>query len=206
MWLCSRLKQWPVHFSLLFSWKVSTGFMCVSFLMSSFLMCSNLVVLLAHSTSSFLLKLTLLSESHLSFYGPIFITVCHCWSGDCFEDVVFQFHGHLPIAHHPGYFLPLHPHDSDHIVDISLWTCLAHEQGPEVFLGCYCRQFSINNFNGGFCFIWGLGKYSVFVLLIFSPFLSHTIIHVSRSSSTSARVIAHSDKKVTYLIIITDNV
>ena len=120
MWLYSRIKQWPYHFSLLFSWKVSTGFMCVSFPMSSFLMCSNLFFLLAHSTSSFLLKFTLLSESHLSFYGPTFITVCHCWSGDCFEDVVFQFHGHLPIAHHPGYFLPLRPHDSDPIVDISL--------------------------------------------------------------------------------------
>ena len=40
------------------------------------------------------------------FYGPTFITMCHCWSGDCFEDFVFQFHGHLPIAHYPGYFFP----------------------------------------------------------------------------------------------------
>ena len=48
MWLCSRLKQWPNHFSLLFSRKVSTGFMCASFLMSSFLMWSNLVFPLAH--------------------------------------------------------------------------------------------------------------------------------------------------------------
>ena len=33
-WLRSRLKQWPNHFSLLFSRKVSTGFTCASFLMS----------------------------------------------------------------------------------------------------------------------------------------------------------------------------
>ena len=48
MWLGSRLKQWPNHFSLLISRKVSTGFMCASFLMSSFLMWSNLVFPLAH--------------------------------------------------------------------------------------------------------------------------------------------------------------
>ena len=48
MWLGSRLKQWPNHFSLLFSRKVSTGFTWASFLMSSFLMWSNLVFPLAH--------------------------------------------------------------------------------------------------------------------------------------------------------------
>ena len=48
MWLCSRLKQSPNHFSLLFSMKVSTGFTSASFLMSSLLMWSNLVLPLAH--------------------------------------------------------------------------------------------------------------------------------------------------------------
>ena len=48
MWLRSRVKQWPNHFSLLFSSKVSTGFTCASFLMSSFLMWYNLVFPLAH--------------------------------------------------------------------------------------------------------------------------------------------------------------
>ena len=43
MWLRSRLMQWPNHVSLLFSRKVGTGFTCASFLMSSFLMWSNLV-------------------------------------------------------------------------------------------------------------------------------------------------------------------
>ena len=38
MWLRSRLKQWPNHYSLLFSRKVSICFMSASFLMSSFLM------------------------------------------------------------------------------------------------------------------------------------------------------------------------
>ena len=37
----------------------------------------------------------------------------------------------------------------------------------------------------------GLGKYSVFVLLIFSSCLSKTTHHISRSSSISSRVIAH---------------
>ena len=44
-----------------------------------------------------------------SFLRHTFRTVCHCSSDDGFNDFVFQFHGHLPIAHHPGYFLPLHP-------------------------------------------------------------------------------------------------
>ena len=57
-------------------------------------------------------------------YGPTFRTVRHRWSDDCFEDFVFQFHGHLPITHYPGYFLPLHPPDSDPIVDISLLLLL----------------------------------------------------------------------------------
>ena len=48
IWLFSRLNQWPNHFSLLFSKKVSTGFMCASLLMSSFLIWSNLVLSLVH--------------------------------------------------------------------------------------------------------------------------------------------------------------
>ena len=45
-----------------------------------------------------------------------------------------------------------------------------------------------------------LGKYFVFVLLIFSPCLSDTTLHVSRSSSTSSRVIAHSTRSSANII------
>ena len=48
IWLHSNLKQWPNHFSLLFSRKVSTDFTWVSFLISSYLMWSNVVFPLAH--------------------------------------------------------------------------------------------------------------------------------------------------------------
>ena len=48
MWFDSRLKQWPDHFSILFSRKVSTGFMCAPFLVSSFLIWSNLVFPFIH--------------------------------------------------------------------------------------------------------------------------------------------------------------
>ena len=47
MWLCSRLKQWPNHFSLVFQ-ESFTGLTWASFLMSSFLMWSNLVFPLTH--------------------------------------------------------------------------------------------------------------------------------------------------------------
>ena len=69
MWLCSRLKQWPNHFSLLLSRKVSTGFTCASFLMSSFLMWSNLVFPLAH--------LNILISAELSLFSSFFFTAQH---------------------------------------------------------------------------------------------------------------------------------
>ena len=67
MWLGSRFKQWPNHFSLLFSRKVSTGFTWASFLMSSFLMWSNLVFPLAHLN---ILMSAEFSFSHLSSLRP----------------------------------------------------------------------------------------------------------------------------------------
>ena len=87
--------------------------------------------------------------------GRTFWTVLHRWSDDCFEEFVFQFYGHLPIAHHPRYFLPLHPLDSYPVVDISMWTSLTREQWPDVFEGCHCWQFSINKVYSGFCIICG---------------------------------------------------
>ena len=69
MWLGSRLKQWPNHFSLLFSRKVSTGFTWASFLMSSFLMWSNLVFPLAH--------LNILISAEFSLLSSFFFTAQH---------------------------------------------------------------------------------------------------------------------------------
>ena len=82
MWFGSRLKQWPNHFGLLFSWKVSTGFTWTSFLMSSFLMWSNLVFPLAHLNILISAEFNLLS----SFFFAAQHSVCHRWSYDCFED------------------------------------------------------------------------------------------------------------------------
>ena len=70
---------------------------------------SNLIFFLAHQHPHFgWIRFVLV----FPLYGPTFWTVCHRWSDNCFEYFVFQFHEHLPIAHHPGYFLPLHPPDS----------------------------------------------------------------------------------------------
>ena len=69
MWVGSRLKQWPNHFSLLFSRKVSTGFTCVSFLMSSFLRWSNLVFPLVH--------LSILISTEFSLFSSFFFTAQH---------------------------------------------------------------------------------------------------------------------------------
>ena len=69
MWLGSRLKQWPNHFSLLFSRKVSIGVTCTSFLMSSCLMCPNLVFPLAH--------INLLISDEFSLFTSYFLTAQH---------------------------------------------------------------------------------------------------------------------------------
>ena len=69
MWLGSRLKQWPNHFSLLFSRKVSTGFTWASFLMSSFLMWSNLFFPLAH--------LNILISAEFILLSSFFFTAQH---------------------------------------------------------------------------------------------------------------------------------
>ena len=69
MWLRSRLKQWPNHFSLLFSRNVSTGFTYASFLMSSFLMWSNMVFPLAH--------LNILISAELSLFSSFLFTGQH---------------------------------------------------------------------------------------------------------------------------------
>ena len=69
MWLASRPKQWPNHFSLLFSRKLSTGFMCSSFPMSSFLMWSNLVFSLAH--------INILISAEFSLLSSFFLTPQH---------------------------------------------------------------------------------------------------------------------------------
>ena len=74
----------------------------------------------------------------------------HWMSGTgCLPDSPFS------IEHHPGYFFPLPPSDAYLIADISPWTSLTREQWPEVFEGCHCRQFSINNLYCGFWIICG---------------------------------------------------
>ena len=69
MWVGSRLKQWPNHFSLLFSRKVSTGFTCASFLMSSFLRWSNLVFPLV--------QLSILISTEFSLFSSFVFTAQH---------------------------------------------------------------------------------------------------------------------------------
>ena len=76
MWLRSRLKQSPNHFSLLFSRNVPTGFTWASFLMSSFLMWSNRVFPLAHLNILNSAEFKLILPLHQNF--PKFATVCVC--------------------------------------------------------------------------------------------------------------------------------
>ena len=82
IWLGSRLKLWPNHFSLVFQESFNNMFTCTSFPMYSLLMWSNLVFSLAHLNILISAQFSLLSS--FFFYGPKFRTVCHCWSDDCF--------------------------------------------------------------------------------------------------------------------------
>ena len=53
---------------------------------------------------------------------------------------------------------------------------LSHEQWLDIFEGCHCRQFSVNNvgYIYGFCFVGGAGHYFC-LLFIFRPCLLHTV-------------------------------
>ena len=104
--------------------------------------------LLPISTSSFRLNLVC---SHLSSLRPNILNRMSSLVWWLFWRLCLS----VPIAHHTGHFLPLHPSDSYPIVDISLWTSLTREQWPEVFEGCHCWEFSINKLYCGFCVICG---------------------------------------------------
>ena len=70
MRLGSRLRQWPNHFSLVFQGSVnSTGFTDAPFLVSSFLMWSNLVFPLAH--------LNILISAEFCLFSSFFFTALH---------------------------------------------------------------------------------------------------------------------------------
>ena len=108
-WLGSRLKQWPTNFSLLFFGK---SFNRLYVCLFSDVFISDVVFPLAH--------LNILISAEFSLLSSFFLTAQHhCWSDGCFEDFVFQCHGHLPVTHYTGYFFALHPSDSDPIVYIS---------------------------------------------------------------------------------------
>ena len=177
------------HFSLSFSRKFSIGFTWASFLVSSCLMWSNLVFLLAH--------LNILISAEFNLFSSFFFTAQHSEpyviAGLI---IVFQFHWHLPIAHHPGYFLPLHPSDSYPIVDINMWTSLTREQWPDACEGCRCRQFSINNHYCGVCIICGARQVFCLCSADLQPMplkhqspWSQVFIHFFASHSTQHQVV-----------------
>ena len=198
MWLGSRLKQWPNHFSLLFSRKVSTGFTWASFLMSSFLMWSNLVFPLAH--------LNILISAEFSLLSSFFFTAQHS------EPYVIA--GLIIVLktlsfNSTGIFLShITPDTSFHFIHPILILLLTSACEPPSLVNSeprYLKDVTVGSsastsFTVVSVSFVGLGKYSVFVLLIFSPCLSNTTLHVSRSSSTSSRVIAHSTRSSANII------
>ena len=148
MWLGSRLKQWPNHFSLLFSRKVSTGFTWASFLMSSFLMWSNLVFPLAH--------LNILISAEFSLLSSFFFTAQH------YEPYVIA--GLMIVLktlsfNSTGIFLsPITPDTSFHFIHPILILLLTSACEPPSLVNSdprYLKDVTVG----------GLGKYSVFVLL-----------------------------------------
>ena len=198
MWLGSRLKQWPNHFSLLFARKVSTGFTWASFLMSSFLMWSNQVFPLAH--------LNILISAEFSLLSSFFFTAQHS------EPYVIA--GLMIVLktlsfNSTGIFLShITPDTSFHFIHSILILLLTSACEPPSLVNSdpmYLRDVTVGSsastsFTVVYVSFVGLGKYSVFVLLIFSPCLSNTTLHVSRSSSTSSRVIAHSTRSSANII------
>ena len=119
--------------------------------MSSFLMWSNLVFALAH--------LNILISAEFSLLSCFFFTAQHS------EPYVIA--GLMivlkTLSSNSMGILKSHitPDTSFHLIHpilillFSLWTSLTREQWPEVFEGCHCWQFSINNLYCGFCIICG---------------------------------------------------
>ena len=166
--------------------------------MSLFLMWSNLVFPLA--------PLNILISAEFSLLSSFFFTAQHSEpyfiAGVMIVLKTFSFNYTGIFLSHitPGYFLPLHPPDSNHVADISLWTSLTREQWPEIFEGCHCWQFSINNLYCGFCIICGARQVFCLCSADLQPM---TLIHnspFSRSSSTYSRVIVHSTRSSANII------
>ena len=198
MWLPFCLKQWPNHFSHLFSRKVSTAFTCASFLMSSFLMWSNLVFPLAH--------LNILISVKFSLFSSFFFTAKHSEpyviAGLM---IVLNFLKTLPFNSTCIFLSHITPDrpTSFHFIHPIIIILLTSACEPHSLV--YLKDVTVGSsastiFTVVSVSCVGLGRYSVFVLLIFSPCLSNTILHVSRSSSTSSRVIAHSTRSSANII------
>ena len=151
--LGSRLKQWPNHLSILFSRNVTTCFTCASFLMSLFLMWSNPVFPLAH--------IIILISAVFSLFSSFLYTVQHS------EPYVIA--GLMIVLktlsfNSTGIFLShTTPDTSFHFIHPILILLLTPaceppslvNSAPNVFEGCYCRQFSINNLYCGVCIMRG---------------------------------------------------
>ena len=145
--LHSRLKQWSNHFSLLFSWKVSSGFSWASFLMSSFLMWSNLVFPLAH--------LNILISAEFSLFSYFRFMAQHS------EPYVIA--GLMIVLktlsfNSTGIFLShITPDTSFHFIHPILILLLTSVCEPPslVNCGCHCAQFSIDTLYCGACIICG---------------------------------------------------
>ena len=180
MWLGSRLKQWPNHFSLLFSRKVSTGFTWASFPMSSFLMWSKLVFPLAH--------LNILISAEYSLLLSFFFTAQHS------EPYVIA--GLMIVLktlsyNSTGIFLShITPDTSFHFIHPILILLLTSACEPPSLVNSdprYLKDVTVGSsastsFTVVSVSFVGLVKYSFFVLLIFSPCLSNTTLNVFRSS------------------------
>ena len=192
MWLRSRLKQWPNHFTLLFSRKSFNRFYVRPFLMSSFLMWSNMVFPLAH--------LNILISAEFSLFWSFIFTAQHT------EPYVIA--GLIIVLktlsfNSTGIFLShITPDTSFHFIHPIIIILVTSACEPPSLVNIdpmYLKDIIVGSsastiFTGVSVSFVGLGKYSVFVLLIFSPCLSNTTLHVSRSSSTSSRVISHSTR------------
>ena len=189
MWFRSRLKQSPHHFSLLFSRNVSTGFTCASFLLSSFLMWSNLVFPLAH--------LNILISAELSLFSSVFFTAQHSEPYVIASLIIVL--KTLSFTSTGIFISHITPDTSFHPIRIQ---CMTSACEPPSLVNSDPRYLKDVTVGSSASTIYtlvpvsfvGIGKYSVFVLLIFSQCLSNTTLHVSRSASTSSRVIAHSTR------------
>ena len=128
----SFLNTWPYHLSRLSLRKVVIGSMLASFLMSSLLTWSFLVLPLAHLSILISVVLCIVFLDWPAFRHARIIY--HCWFDYGFVDPIFDLDWHLLIPHDSWHFSPFSQCRLHSVLHTSLWASFCHKHTPQILI------------------------------------------------------------------------